>query len=109
MMDRPPEHTHYQDTGCDLQSHCLTCPLHVCKEEVTQGAQTVRARMRKLQIILLRDEGHSVGWIAHVMGISRQTVYRAVEMKSCNTAPLTDTTRRTTINIAAMAIATDGR
>ncbi|KKL57181.1 hypothetical protein LCGC14_2237970, partial [marine sediment metagenome] len=69
-VDTLPEYIRYRDVGCDLHSACLTCPLPVCKEELTQGVQAIRAYMRNLQIDLLLSEGHSVEWVSQVMGIS---------------------------------------
>jgi len=82
VEDILPENIHYRDTGCELYSACLTCPLPVCKEELSHGRQSVRARMRTLQINLLLSEGRSIGWIMQVMGVGERTVYRALESKN---------------------------
>ena len=104
-----PENIRYRDTGCELHSACLTCPLPVCKEELSHGRQSVRARMRTLQINLLLSEGRSIGWIMQVMGVSERTVYRALESKNTVIASLTDTTRRATMSVAAIAVLSDRR
>ena len=98
--DAPPEFTRYQDTGCELHSACLTCPLPVCKEELTQGVQAVRAYMRNLQIQLFRDEGRTVEWIAQVMGISERGVYKSIARKH-ELGSLTDSSRHAKMSIAA--------
>ncbi len=102
MIDAPPEYTKYKDVGCELHSRCLTCPLPVCKEELTQGVQAVRAYMRNLQIQLLRDEGHTVEWIAQVMGITTRGVYKSIVRKR-ELGALTDTLRCTKISVAAQS------
>ena len=107
--DTLPEHVRYRDTGCELHSTCLTCPLPVCKEELTNGRRSVRARMRTLQINLLLDEGRSVDWIVQVMGVSRRTVFRAQSAKNSVRESLTDTLRRDKIDVAARPIAESGR
>ena len=100
MIDTHPEYTKYKDVGCELHSHCLTCPLPVCKEELTQGIQAIRAHMRKLQIELLRDEGHTVEWIAQVMGITERGVYKSVARKH-ELGALTAPVRHAKMSIAA--------
>jgi hypothetical protein len=100
MQDILPEHIRYRDVGCELHDHCLTCPLPVCKEELTQGVQAVRAYMRNLQIDLLRTEGYTVEWVAQVMGISVRGVYKSVARKH-ELGPLTDTIRRAKMTVAA--------
>ena len=100
MIDAPPEYTKYKDVGCELHSHCLTCPLPVCKEELTQGIQAIRAHMRNLQIQLFRDEGRTVEWIAQVMGITVRGVYKSIARKR-ELGPLTATPRRAKMTVAA--------
>jgi len=102
VVDAPPEFIRYQDTGCELHSACLTCPLPVCKEELTQGVQAVRAYMRNLQVQLLRDEGRTVEWIAQVMGISVSGIYKS-EARKHLLGSLTDTVRHARINVAAQS------
>ncbi|KKM04745.1 hypothetical protein LCGC14_1761140 [marine sediment metagenome] len=109
QRDALPEHHRYRDTGCELHSACLTCPLPVCKEELSHGRQSVRARMRTLQINLLSDEGRSVEWIMQVMGVSRRTVYRAKSAQKSVRESLSDTLRRDTMNVAATPITENGR
>ncbi len=99
-MDDLPEYIRYKDVGCELHSACLTCPLPVCKEELTQGVQAVRAYMRNLQIQLLRDEGRTVEWIAQVMGITIRGVYKSTARKH-ELGPLTDSSRRAKMTVAA--------
>ena len=100
MQDTLPEHIKYKDVGCELHSHCLTCPLPVCKEELTQGIQAVRAYMRNLQINLLLSEGHTVEWVAQVMGITVRGVYKSTARKR-ELGALTDSSRRAKMTVAA--------
>jgi len=108
--DALPEHARYVDTGCELHSACLTCPLPVCKEEVSQGARAIRAHMRGLQVRLLRSEGHTVEWVAQVMGLSIRTVFRlSSDIGKHDASALTDSVRRAKMSIAATPIAESGR
>ncbi len=100
---------HYNECGCEVSSCCIECPLPVCKYEEEQGIQTVRANLRALRIAHLIDEGRTIGWIMQVMGVSERTVYRALAARNTVTAPLTESVRSDTINVAAQAIAGNGR
>lgn len=107
-VDTKPEHVRYQDVGCDLHYACLTCPLPVCKEELTQGTQAIRAYMRNLQIALFRSEGRTVEWIAQVMGITTRGVYKSVA-RGRELGPLTDSSRRAKMSIVAHSVSGNGR
>ncbi len=106
--DALPEHVRYRDVGCDLQPHCLTCPLPVCKEELVQGTQAVRAYLRGLQIALLRSEGRTVEWIAQVMGITVRGVYKSVA-KEHELGPLTSRATHDTVGVAVTTAPSNGR
>lgn len=90
---------HYSECGCEVSACCLDCPLPVCKFELKQGMKTVRDIQRYLRIVHLLDEGRSVEWVMQVMGISRRTVFRAQAEKISATYSLTDTIRRTRIEV----------
>jgi hypothetical protein len=110
VTDVRPEFVRYRDVGCDLHSACLTCPLPVCKEELSHGSRAVRARMRGLQIALLASEGHSVRWIAQVMGVTTRSIYKSMALgKSSELNSLTDTDRCVKMSTAAHSVATNGR
>lgn len=108
--DALPEFVRYRDVGCDLHSACLTCPLPVCKEELSHGSRAVRARMRGLQIALLVGEGHSVRWIAQVMGVTTRSIYKSMALgRNSELNSLTDRARCSTIDVAAIAVPSNGR
>ena len=109
-VDTLPEYIRYRDVGCDLHSACLTCPLPVCKEELTLGSRAVRAHMRGLQITLLKSEGHTVEWIAQVLGITTRGVYKSMSLaRNDELSHLTDSDRRAKMSIAAIAVPSNGR
>ena len=108
--DALPEFIRYRDVGCDLHSHCLTCPLPVCKEEVANGSRAVRARMKGLQIALLVSEGHTVRWIAEVMGVTPRSIYKSIALgRNSELSSLTDSSRRAKMSVAAIAVPSNGR
>ena len=109
-VDATPEYVRYRDTGCDLHSACLTCPLPVCKEELSHGSRAINARMRGLQIGLLVSEGHSVRWIAQDMGVTTRSIYKSMALgKSSELNSLTDSSRYAKMSVAAHSVATNGR
>lgn len=108
--DSLPEYIKYRDVGCDLHSHCLTCPLVVCKEELTLGSRAVRAHMRGLQITLLKSEGRTAEWIAQVLGISVRGVYKSMSLaRNSELSSLTDRATSSKMSVAVIAAPSNGR
>ena len=76
--DSLPEHTPYQDTGCEVHHSCLTCPLVRCRYDEPGGARKVAADQRDRSIVLMQRRGENVDGIARRFGVSRRTVFRAL-------------------------------
>jgi hypothetical protein len=75
--DALPEHTNYHDTGCDLYSSCLSCPLIRCRYDEPGGARRLLSSDRDSQVLdLQRQGGTTVESIARRVGVSRRTVFR---------------------------------
>lgn len=75
--DALPEHTHYRDSGCDLHSNCLTCPLIRCRYDEPGGGRRLGSAGRDYQVLdLQRRGGKSIEAIAREVGVSRRTVFR---------------------------------
>ena len=78
--DALPEHADYRDRGCDLFASCLRCPLPRCRYDEPGGARALLNRARDREIRLLKiDSGLPVDEIARRFGVSRRTVFRALE------------------------------
>lgn len=78
--DALPEHLEYRDEGCDLFASCLTCPLPRCRYDEPGGVRAMLNRERDHQIRALReDPSLSVDDIADRFGVSRRTVFRALQ------------------------------
>lgn len=77
-IDAYPERRVYVDTGCEVASSCLRCPLPQCRFE------TERNRGRNMAIVeAVRAGQENVAQIAYRFGISRRTVFRiAAQMAS---------------------------
>jgi transcriptional regulator of acetoin/glycerol metabolism len=75
--DALPEHTHYHDSGCDLHSSCLTCPLIRCRYDEPGGARHLLSRDRDNEVLALQQHGGgNIDQIARKVGVSRRTVFR---------------------------------
>jgi hypothetical protein len=76
--DALPENTHYTDTGCDVHSSCLTCPLVRCRYDIPGGARRLLSAGRDRSIAEMRHRGLGVEEIARRFGVSRRTVFRVL-------------------------------
>ena len=78
--DALPEHADYRDRGCDLFASCLRCPLPRCRYDEPGGVRALLNRARDREIRLLRiEDGLAADEIAARFGVSRRTVFRALE------------------------------
>ena len=74
-----PEYASYRDTGCELASSCLECPLAICKyDDPHWGKRNLKAR-RNEDIVNMRAAGMSVAQIAAEVNTSERTVYRVIQ------------------------------
>ena len=76
--DALPEHTRYADTGCEVHSSCLTCPLVRCRYDEPGGARALLGQERDRTILVMRREGRPISLIAQRFGVSRRTVFRVL-------------------------------
>jgi hypothetical protein len=76
--DALPEHTRYVDTGCEVHSSCLTCPLVRCRYDEPGGARALLGQERDRTILVMRREGRPISLIAQRFGVSRRTVFRVL-------------------------------
>lgn len=76
--DTLPEYTPYQDDGCDIHDHCLTCPLPRCRYEEPGGLRGLLNELRDQQMLQMRRKGATVDELANRFGVSRRTVFRVL-------------------------------
>ena len=74
--DSLPEGKAYQDDGCEVALHCVSCPLPSCIHEEFRGLSRLHKRERDAEIIA-QSSSMSVNDIAAHFKVSRKTVYRA--------------------------------
>lgn len=66
--------------------------------------RSMESILKDLRIVHLRDEGYSVEWISQVMGLGRRSIEKAlVRARNGESSSLTDSPRRATMDIAAIA------
>lgn len=92
-VDRLPEHTHYQDTGCAISPSCLSCPLEQCIFDEPIGGRGAAQQTRDEAIFLryrtmaeqARRGGQAsckapdVRSLATDFNVSRRTIHRVVQ------------------------------
>ena len=74
-----PEYASYRDTGCELASACLECPLAVCKYDDPHWGKRGAKALRDEEIVKMRASGISVAEIAANVNTSERTVYRVIQ------------------------------
>ncbi len=77
-----PEYATYRDTGCEMASSCLDCPLALCKYDDPTWGQRRDLTVRDDEIIRLHELGIRVQEIAGRIGVSSRTVYRVLQRRS---------------------------
>ncbi len=80
--DALPEEIRYRDDGCDIHTHCLTCPLPRCRYDEPGGLRAMLNAYRDQQIVALRRDGEHVDQIAERFSLSRRTVFRILSSVS---------------------------
>ena len=78
--DAFPEHTSYEDTGCDLAPSCLRCPFELCRYDMPGGVAMYWRAGRAQRARELRDGGFTVGEVAETLGVSKRTVHRLMKV-----------------------------
>ena len=79
-IDALPEYMDYADTGCDLYSSCLTCPLPRCRYDDPGGAPAMLRTGRDAAILrYATQENISIDNLAEMFGLSRRTIFRVLK------------------------------
>lgn len=76
-LDGLPEFTNYRDSGCEVHSSCLTCPLSQCRYDEPGWLQREGRDQRDSQILQARLENQlPVPELANRFNVSTRTVHR---------------------------------
>jgi hypothetical protein len=79
-LDLPPEFCEYHDTGCELASACLSCPLPDCIHDTYRKPKSIRP-VRSTAIAGEYARGnHNMAELAEVFQVSVRTVKRAIHV-----------------------------
>ena len=85
MLDAVPEFYHYEDSGCEVSSSCLNCPLPQCKYDDPTWFQRYRRIARDLKVwSTMESEGLTVEEAAERFSVTVRTVFRI--MRRCREA-----------------------
>jgi len=79
--DALPEHVGYEDTGCELSSTCLRCPLERCRYDQQGGVRRLRQSGRDETLRRFYKEGVHVDTLAATYGLTRRSVFRILAEK----------------------------
>jgi hypothetical protein len=73
-----PENVAYADTGCDLFSSCLQCPLARCRyDEPPGGLRRLMTDARDREIALIRRRHRApINALAQTYGLTRRSIFR---------------------------------
>ena len=79
-IDALPEYLDYTDTGCDLYSSCLNCPLPRCRYDDPGGAPAMLRTGRDEAILrYAAKDDVSIDSLAEMFGLSRRTIFRVLK------------------------------
>ena len=77
-FDIIPDDINWRDTGCEIFSSCLNCPLEKCMEDEPRGRQRLRMMARSKRMLELKSRGKSISEISRIFQVSQRTVQRAL-------------------------------
>ena len=75
--DQVSEYYHYEDTGCEVSSSCLTCPLPQCKYDDPMWFQRHRRLARDLNVwSTMQSERLTADEAAQRFSVTVRTIFR---------------------------------
>ena len=89
VLDAVPEFYHYEDTGCEVSTSCLNCPLPQCKYDDTAWFQLNRRLARDFKIwSAMQQDDLTVEQAADRFSVTVRTIFRI--MRRCRDAAMID-------------------
>ncbi len=73
--DMLPDYADYRDTGCDIASSCLRCPMRRCQYDEPSPDVAVHARDREI-VMLRRRHRVPIDMLAGTYGLTRRSIFR---------------------------------
>ena len=79
VVDAVPEFYHYEDTGCEVSSSCLSCPLPRCKYDDPVWYQRNRRLARDFKVwTAIQQENLTVEEAAERFSVTARTIFRII-------------------------------
>ena len=79
-VDTIPEFVHYEDTGCEVSSSCLECPLPQCRYDDPAWYQQYRRLTKDLRVWnTIRSEGLTADQAAERFSVTVRTIFRIMQ------------------------------
>ncbi len=89
VLDAVPEFYHYEDTGCEVSTSCLNCPLPQCKYDDPAWFQRNRRLARDFKIwSAMQQDDLTVEEAAERFSVTVRTIFRI--MRRCRDATMID-------------------
>ena len=80
VVDAVPEFYHYEDTGCEVSSSCLDCPLPRCKYDDPVWYQRNRRLARDFKVWAdIQRENLTVEAAAERFSVTARTIFRIIQ------------------------------
>ena len=80
VADAVPEFVHYEDTGCEVSSSCLECPLPRCRYDDPAWYQQYKRLTRDFRVWnIMRSEGLTADQAAERFSVTVRTIFRIMQ------------------------------
>ena len=77
--DADSEYYHYEDTGCEVSSSCLVCPLSRCRYDDPVWYQRLRRTAKDMKVWrTVESEGLTAEEAATKFSVTERTIFRMI-------------------------------
>ncbi len=79
QADVDSEYYHYEDTGCEVSSSCLVCPLSRCRYDDPVWYQRLRRTAKDMKVWrTVESEGLTAEEAAMKFSVTERTIFRMI-------------------------------
>ncbi len=79
QADVDSEYYHYEDTGCEVSSSCLVCPLSRCRYDDPVWYQRLRRTAKDMKVWrTVESEGLTAEEAATKFSVTERTIFRMI-------------------------------
>ena len=80
VADAVPEFVHYEDTGCEVSTSCLECPLPQCRYDDPVWYQQYKRLTRDFRVCsIIQSEGLTADQAAKRFSVTVRTIFRIMQ------------------------------